>query len=90
MIAYFTRFTLEMTLAQARSVSHSGSCDADVADLVELPTMARKLSKLDPADIAAELAEYGAWDSDELADHDQNLHRLVWVAGCDIAEEHAK
>ena len=40
----------------------------------------------DPDDCRAYLAGYGAWDDDELSDHDANLERLVWLAGCDLRE----
>ena len=29
----------------------------------------------------------GAWDEDELADDSENRRRLVWVLGCNAAEE---
>lgn len=29
---------------------------------------------------------YGAWEVKELADHDANLNRLVWLTGCAFAE----
>jgi len=32
------------------------------------------------------LSGYGAWDDDELSDHDANLNRLVWLAGCNLRE----
>ena len=33
------------------------------------------------------LSEYGAWDADELANHDDNLERIVWLAANDVAED---
>lgn len=80
------RVEIEMTKAQARSASHSGSCDDDVRWLSQQPGIVNQLDKLDPALLAKELAEYGAWDKTELADHDQNLQRLVWLAAGDIAD----
>jgi len=41
----------------------------------------------DADDCAAFLRGYGAWDDDELSDHDSNLDRLVWLAGCQMREE---
>lgn len=81
------RIELQMTLEQARSVSHSGQCDMDVKALMAVPKIARQLKKIDAALLASELKEYGAWDTDELASHSHNLMRLVWIAGGDIAEE---
>lgn len=78
--------SLQMTKAQARGASHSGRCDDDVANLLRDPKIARQVAEWDPATLAAELKEYGAWDAEELADHDANVTRMVWLAAGDIAE----
>ena len=78
---------LNITKNQARSCSHSGRCDDDVAFLRKAPTIKRQLNKLNPENLVKCLREYGAWDTSELSDHDANLDRLLWVACCDIAEE---
>jgi hypothetical protein len=80
------RIELQITLAQAKSCSHSGRCDDDVAALRKVPAIRRQLDKLDPALVVECLREYGAWDDKELSNHDANLSRLVWIAACDIAE----
>lgn len=84
------RIELQMTAAQARGTSHQGQCDADVAALALEPSIAKQLSKLDPVLLAAELREYGAWEPRELADHQQNLQRILWIAAGDIREELAQ
>jgi hypothetical protein len=81
------RIELQITLAQARAASHQGQCDADVLALSNDRTIARQLANIDPADLARELGEYGAWDETELADHAQNLQRILWIACGDIVEE---
>jgi hypothetical protein len=85
--AAFNRFEIEMTLEQARTGSHQGQCDEDVCYLSRLPEIAQQLAALDPAQVRAELKEYGAWDEAELADHTQNLQRVVWLAAGNITEE---
>lgn len=40
-----------------------------------------------PDRVRAELADFGAWDAEELADDDANWRRLVWSAAWNIAEE---
>ncbi len=80
------RIELQMTKAQAFTCFHPGQADADVAALREVPAIRRQLSKITPSSLIACLAEYGAWDATELADHEQNLNRLVWIAACDISE----
>lgn len=81
------RIELKMTMAQAESVSHSGQCDNDVAMLRKVPAIARQLAKIDPGTLVNELKEYGAWDETELADHDANLTRILWLAGGSIRDE---
>jgi hypothetical protein len=77
---------LQMTMEQAESASHSGDCDEDTQELSKVPTIADQLAKLDAVTLSNELKEYGAWDAEELADHTQNLQRILWLAACDIAE----
>ena len=86
----FERFELPLTLEQARAASHPGKCDADVAALRTEPEVARQLAALDPDKVRAELKEYGAWEPEELADHDANLSRVVWIAAGNIAEDAAR
>lgn len=81
------RIELQMTLEQARSASHQGACDDDVDALSRVPEIATQLAAIDPTILRAELREYGAWDGQELADHDQNLQRLLWLAAGDISEQ---
>jgi len=80
------RIELQMTLEEARSASHQGQCDADVLALSRVPKVRRQLDKLDAELLRAELREYGAWDANELSDHNQNLQRILWLAASDIAE----
>lgn len=84
------RIELQMTLKQARGATHIGRCDGDVLALSMQPNIARQLKKIDPATLRSELKEYGAWDSRELADHDQNLQRLLWLAAGDISDRIAQ
>ena len=89
-MAYWTsssgRIELDIKRAHARNATHSGPCDGDIASLSAQPYIARQMRKIDPATLSAELAEYGAWDDAERADHAQNLQRLLWIACGDIAE----
>ena len=88
--ALYGRTSLTMTLEQAQSASHSGACDADVKALSEVPAIAAQLATFDPAEVAQDLREYGAWSTEELLDHDQNLQRLLWLAAGNIREDNDK
>ena len=88
MQALFDRFTITMTLAQAESAGHSGQCDKDVEALASMPAIRRQLKKLNPEDVRAELKSTGGWsEAGELANHEENLLRVVWLAACQIMEE---
>jgi hypothetical protein len=50
------------------------------------PAIIKQLNALKPALVRDELKEYGAWDSDELANHADNLTRLLWIACGDLIE----
>lgn len=78
---------LELEEGDALSGSHQGQCDDDIASLRREPYVAAQLNALDPDRVRRELKEYGAWEPEELADHDANLSRLLWCACCDIREE---
>lgn len=81
------RIELELTADDARCGSHQGPCDDDIADLRRVPYIRDQLDKFGPALLAEELKEWGAWDENELADHDQNLSRILWLACGGIVDE---
>lgn len=87
MITQFNRFEIEMTEEQARNASHPGPCDDDVKALSELPEIVSQMQAIDHESIRKELAEYGAWDDEELADDEQNIQRILWIAAGDIVAE---
>jgi hypothetical protein len=84
------RIELTMTLDQAQRAHHTGECDKDVRELSTHPDISKQLAEIDPKLLASELKEYGAWDAEELANHEQNLQRLLWLAAGDIREENAR
>ena len=79
---------IEMTLAQAQSATHPGPCDSDVLALSNHRKIRRQLERIDAEALRKELREYGALDDQELADHEQNLQRILWIAAGDIVENH--
>jgi hypothetical protein len=80
------RIELQLTKNQALTGAHISDCEADIKYLRQLPAIKKQLAKLEPETLAKELKEYGAWDRNELTDHEQNLTRILWIACCDIAE----
>ena len=87
MWASFNRFELNITKAQVLATWHPGAMDDDIAALAKVPGISRQLKKLDPEQVRAELAEYGAWNEEELQDHAQNLQRVLWIGVTDLWEE---
>ncbi len=86
MLAQFERFDISMSLKQAQSASHAGRCDEDVVALLKHPSIIKQLAAIAPAKLAAELKEYGAWEPHELADHEMNKNRIIWLAAGNINE----
>ena len=82
----FERFELELSLDQARQGSLDGQCDSDIAELRATP-QSRLNSTRQPTKVADELREYGAWEDDELTDHEANLNRILWLACGQIVDE---
>ena len=79
--AYFDRFTVTMTRAQAESASRQGDCYTDCKELSKV----LDLSHIDSVDIVKELSEFGAWD--DFTDHQENIIRLIWVSAVQIVED---
>lgn len=82
--ASFNRFELRLPGEAVGDCSHSGQCDADVARWA--PRITRPARCTVDA-LREELAEYGAWDAEELADDAANWRRIVWIAAGNISEE---
>lgn len=62
--------------------SHQGDCDEDVESWVPKLRL-----NIDPDILRGELAEYGAWDDEELSNHEMNIRHIIWIAACNIREE---
>jgi hypothetical protein len=80
------RIELNITKTIAANCSHSGSCDVDVKEAMQINAIKRQLNKLNPNLLANELREYGAWDEEELSDHEANKMRILWIACGDISD----
>lgn len=80
------RIELQITKQQAETGSHPGKCDDDIKYLRTLPVIKRQLNKIDKNVLKKELGEYGAWDDEQLNDHEENLNRILWIACGDISE----
>jgi hypothetical protein len=80
------RIELKLTKKEADIGSHPGPCDSDIAYLRTFPHIKRQLDKIDPESLKKELSEYGAWNDEELSNHDENLDRILWIACGDILE----
>ena len=80
---------LNITKAQAHMGHHQGQYDQDITDLRRVPSIKKQLDRLDPDRVREVLRDYGAWNDDELSDHDANLDRLLWIACGDIVEGNA-
>ena len=80
------RIELQITRNQAERGSHSGNCDMDIAELLQIPDIRRQLDKYPNEVLAKELYEYGAWSDEDLKDYEENRSRILWIACGDIVE----
>jgi hypothetical protein len=65
---------------------HSGACDSDIDELLELEPIKAQLSAIPPQVLREELKEFGAWDDSELSNHGDNLARILWIACGDLVD----
>ena len=61
-----------------------GKCDDFIKEAREYDEVKEELAKIDPEQLRKELYEYGAWDDEQLSNHEDNLDRILWVAIFDI------
>lgn len=81
------RVEIQLGAEHAREGSQPGKdASEDIEALMRIPYIREQLDAIDAQTLAGELKEYGAWDSAELADHDANLTRILWLACGDIRE----
>lgn len=81
---YIGSITLPLDIV--KNCSHSGQCDDDVKRSLELPEVKAEMSEIDPIQLKKELGEYGAWNEDELSNHQDNIERILWIAAGDIMD----
>lgn len=77
---------LRLTRADVYACSHSGDCSDDVKRVLNKPYIKKQLAAIEPAQLAKELSEYGAWNETELQDHNANLERWVWISAGNISD----
>ena len=71
----------DITEDQIDSIPKQGQCSKEIAAL------AKELEPVwDEDKLRKELKECGAWDAEQLSDHDENILRMLWIMVCDIRE----
>ena len=80
------RIELNIKRTDAECGSHQGRCDDDISFLRKLPYLKKQLEAIDAELLRSELREYGAWEDDELLDHENNLNRILWLLCGDIVD----
>lgn len=81
------RIELNLSMDIASKGYHSGACDLDIAELRTMAHIDSQLRAIPQDLLASELREYGAWDSEELANHEDNLNRILWLACGDLVDQ---
>lgn len=84
---WFNHVALRVRTSDALDMTQPGPADDTVAYYVQQPYYTRQFAEMRPEDVRDELAEYGAWDAEDLADDAYNLHRLLWIAAGNVREQ---
>ena len=78
--------SLNITKAVANECSKSGNNEYSVNYYMNLPKYKKQLLKLDKEQVRQELNDLGAWEDEELDNHEDNLQRLFWLACGNISD----
>lgn len=81
------KLCLRLTEEQVSTGHHRGDCRADVEAIRQDDPIASQTAEWDAEDLRYELKGYGAWDTEELADHEMNITRMVWIACGDCSDD---
>ena len=81
----FNRGELCLPIQALEDCHHKGACDDDVAFWHGKIDWDAQTMTAD--DIRAELAEYGNWDDEQLANVEDNQERILWIAAGNYQEE---
>lgn len=83
------KLSLILTGDQADIGSHQGECLEDIRWLLSRPEILEQVLLWDTEDLKQELDGYGAWDEEELSDHEKNVERMLWLACGDVNNNQA-
>jgi hypothetical protein len=81
------RIAFQLSADCVADICQSGNNGPQVFFWRQQDDVAAILGAVPPDLLASELRGYGAWDDDELSDHEKNLDRLLWLAAWQIHEE---
>lgn len=77
---------LRLTRKDAEMFNGNGEQSQQVEMLLSKKYIQKQVNELNDENLVKELSEYGAWDSDELQDHNENIKRWLWISAHDILE----
>lgn len=78
---------LSLIRRDAEHCSQSGDCEPFVREVMVKPYVKKQLTQINPDSLRRELHEYGAWDEEELQNHEMNLLRWLWISAGNITDE---
>ena len=78
--------SLNITKAVAHECSKSGNNEYSVNYYMNLPKYKKQLDKIDKEELKAELNDLGAWEDEELENHNDNLQRIFWLSCGNIVD----
>lgn len=82
----YLKTMIKIKISDAETLASRGESIGTVKRMREESFYENQLQEIKPENLRKVLREYGAWDDQELENHDENLNRILWIAGCDVAE----
>jgi len=86
--AYFYYIgSIELPIEIWMMVPQIGAAEGSISAVRALPEVIAELSEINAEALRNELKDYGTWEESQLADHNENLNRILWIAALEIQDE---
>lgn len=86
-VMQFNYLELELPIENILDIAQSGDNSEAVEEVLKLKMVQEQIKLLDKEKIVKCLEDYGAWDDEELSNHDENIKRLIWIGSWNYFDE---
>jgi hypothetical protein len=83
--------TIRLFKADIQAMTQPGQdAEADVRHCLSIPRIAKQVDTIPAETMIRELRETGAWGAEELADHDMNRVRFLWLIAGSMRDDNTR